>query len=361
MEDEKPLEGEKAKEIENEPKEKENQPKKEKDNTKDKKKEYHEEITDPKEIKSLEEIKNVLATITEKKDRAVLDPFILLDNDFLIHFLRARKLNVKKATKMIVDYYHWKARMNLDYLYLNNTFKEKYKLQLLFPHGFHKLTKDGHPIYFQIVGQLQAEELMKLGTTEEITKYNVHIYEILERDYFKICSKIKGTYIHGVFNIIDFNGINSSILNKKLISYVKDILKVGQDYYPESLGKCYVLNANLLFRTFYSAVKIFLDAKTKDKIKVFGNNYKQALLEQIDNDNLPTFFGGSCECPEGCLFSNAGPWKKPEDVEDDIPEDILKRRKEINDIMISNFKKIPTNSEEHIKTNSKEGVHLDEL
>ena len=99
-----------------------------------------------------------------------MDPFVLLDNDFLIHFLRARKLNIKKTTKMILDYYHWKAKMNLDYLYLNNTFKEKYKLQLLFPHGFHKIAKDGQPIYFQIVGQVQAEELLKLGTMEEITR-----------------------------------------------------------------------------------------------------------------------------------------------------------------------------------------------
>jgi hypothetical protein len=30
-----------------------------------------------------------------------------------------------------------------------------------------------------------------------------------------------------------------------------------------------------------------------------------------------------------CLLSNAGPWKKSEDVEEYIPEDIIKRRKEI--------------------------------
>ena len=35
-----------------------------------------------------------------------------------------------------------------------------------------------------------------------------------------------------------------------------------------------------------------------------------------------------------CLLSNAGPWKKSEDVDEDIPEDILKRRKEIIYILI---------------------------
>ena len=322
-------------------------------------KEFHEEITDPKEKEALEQFKNSIATITDKKDKAVLDPFVLLDNDFLIHFLRARKLNIKKSTRMLLDYYHWKAKMNLDNLYSNYIFKEKYKLQLLFPHGFHKVTKDGNPLYFQIMGQLNPDELFKLGSPEEITKYSVKIYEILERDYFKLCSQIKGSYIHGVFNVIDFKGINSSILNKKLISYVKETFKICQDYYPESLAGCYVLNAGLLFRSFYTTVKIFLDAKTKAKIKVFGQNYQQGLLEKIDKENLPKFFGGSCECPGGCLFSNAGPWKKPDEPEEQIPEDILKKRQELTDIMT--FGKIQVSPEDKIKDNGKEGVNPDDL
>ena len=61
--------------------------------------EYHKSIKDPKEIKDLEHFKNKIAIITDKKDKTVLDPFVLLDNDFLIHFLRARKLNIKERHK----------------------------------------------------------------------------------------------------------------------------------------------------------------------------------------------------------------------------------------------------------------------
>ena len=324
-----------------------------------KEKEYHDEITDKKEIEALEQFKHSIATITDKKDKMVLDPFVLLDNDFLIRFLRARKLNIKKATRMLLDYYHWKAKMNLDNLYSNYVFKEKYKLQLLFPLCYHKVTKDGKPIYIEIMGKLNPDELFKLSSMEEITKYSVQIYEKLERDYFKICSQIKGAYIHGVFNIIDFNGINSSILNKKLISYVKETFKICQDYYPESLAGCYVLNASLLFRSFYTTVKVFLDSKTKEKIKVFGTDYKNGLLEKIDSQNLPKFFGGECECPGGCLFSNAGPWKKPEDDDPNIPEDILKRRQEITDLMT--FGKIKTDPDQQLKNTGKEGINPDQM
>ena len=91
--------------------------------TKENEKEYHEEITDPKEIEALTQLKNSLATVTEKKDKMVLDIFVLNNNDFLIRFLRFKKLNIKKATRAILDYYHWKAKMNLDDIYLNLTSK----------------------------------------------------------------------------------------------------------------------------------------------------------------------------------------------------------------------------------------------
>ena len=321
--------------------------------------EYHEQITDPVELKTLEDFKHSIATITDKKDKAVLDPFVLLDNDFLILFLRARKLNVKKATKMLMDYYHFKAKMNLDNLYSNYIFKEKYKLQLLFPHGFHKITKEGYPVYFQIMGKLNAEELFKLGTPDEITKYSVKIYEILERDYFKICSKLKNKYVHGVFNIIDFRNIKAtSLLNKNLLSYIKETFKICQDYYPESLAGCYILNAGLAFRTFYSAVKVFLDSKTREKIKVFGENYKDGLLERIDADCLPTFFGGTCDCPGGCLFSNAGPWKKDDEKEEELPEDIIKGRQEMTNYM---FEGLKNDNEEKVKNTGKGGINPDNL
>ena len=321
--------------------------------------EYHEQITDPVELKTLEDFKHSIATITDKKDKAVLDPFVLLDNDFLILFLRARKLNVKKATRMLMDYYHFKAKMNLDNLYSNYIFKEKYKLQLLFPHGFHKITKEGYPVYFQIMGKLNAEELFKLGTPDEITKYSVKIYDILERDYFKICSKLKNKYVHGVFNIIDFRNIKAtSLLNKNLLSYIKETFKICQDYYPESLAGCYILNAGLAFRTFYSAVKVFLDSKTREKIKVFGENYKDGLLERIDADCLPTFFGGTCDCPGGCLFSNAGPWKKDDEKEEELPEDIIKGRQEMTNYM---FEGLKNDNEEKVKNTGKGGINPDNL
>ena len=324
----------------------------------DKEKEYHEEITDQKELEALEQLKNSLATVTEKKDKAVLDIFVLYNNDFLIRFLRAQKLNIKKATRSILDYYHFKAKMNLDDIYLNFQYKEKYKMQILFPHGFHKITKDGYPIYFEIMGYFNVSEFFKLGTYDEMLRYEIKMMEIVERDYFKICSKLKDSYIYGIFSIMDFKGISASILNPKIISYMKEMSKL-QDYYPDNLAGCYVINAGIIFRSLYFACKAFLSEKNREKIKVFGDNYQEGLLEKIDKENLPKFYGGSCECPGGCLFSNAGPWKNPNEVEEKIPEDILKKRQEINNIMNSGVLQTAPNDE--IKDYGKKGVNIDNI
>lgn len=223
------------------------------DNAKEEKeKEYHEEITDPKEKEALEKFKNSIATITDKKDKLVIDLYVLLDNDLLIHFLEIIKY--KKATKAILEYFHWKAKINLDDIYLNYRLKELYKFQLIMPSCFHKITKDGFPVYYQVMSQFNADEFLKLGTVEEMVKYALNIAEKLEREYFKICSKIKGKYIHGSVSVIDFSGINSSILNTKILSYLKKISKV-QIYYPEMLEGSYVVNANLFLDHFILYVK----------------------------------------------------------------------------------------------------------
>lgn len=32
-------------------------------------------------------------------------------------------------------------------------------------------------------------------------------------------------------------------------------------------------------------------------------------MAQVPKENLPKAFGGTCECPGGCEYSDAGPWQ----------------------------------------------------
>jgi len=73
----------------------------------------------------------------------------------------------------------------------------------------------------------------------------------------------------------------------------------------------YIINAGQGFKMLWSTIKSFLDPKTVSKIHVLGNKYQHKLLEIIDECELPEFFGGKCNCIEGCQRSDKGPWKDP--------------------------------------------------
>lgn len=322
--------------------------------------EYHDSITDKTEIDALDKFKTALATITEKKDKAVINPTILLDDDLLILFLRARKCNIKKSVKMILDYLHWRNKVNIEDIYLNYKVPNYYILESHFPHGFHKTDKEGHPVYIQITGFLRPDELFKYVPPEDLLTYSIKIYERAVRELYECCQKERKKYIHGMINIMDFKGVSKSVLNKKLIGYLKNNLKICQDYYPESLEKCFILNAGLIFRALFTTLKVFIDSKSKKKIKVYGAKYLEGLSDTINIEDIPTFFGGKCECPEGCIFSGAGPWKTAPSTEV-VPEDALIKRKEITDILING--KLQTNKDDEIKDPKQklEGVNGEDI
>jgi hypothetical protein len=106
---------------------------------------------------------------------------------------------------------------------------------------------------------------------------------------------------------------------------VKLAAKVGSDYYPEIMGNTLIVNAPIVFSGIWSVVKGFLDEKTRKKFKIIGGGFKATLLEFIDDENIPSFLGGKCECKEhgGCMKSNVGPWN---DYEITYPRGVKKRK-----------------------------------
>lgn len=83
---------------------------------------------------------------------------------------------------------------------------------------------------------------------------------------------------------------------------------VGQDRYPETMGKFYIINAPWAFSAVWSVIKPWLDEVTVKKIDIVGSGYKETLLKQIPPESLPKEFGGTCECVGGCSLSDVGPW-----------------------------------------------------
>jgi hypothetical protein len=172
--------------------------------------------------------------------------------------------------------------------------------------------------------------MYKITTAERMVQNLAVEYEKLADPRLPACSRKAGSVLETCCTIMDLKGVGITKVGS-VYTYLKQVSALSQNYYPERLGRLYLINAPWGFSSVFSVVKSFLDPVTVQKIHVLGSGYQQELLGQVPAENLPTMFGGTCECEGGCAFSDAGPWRDPEWAkppkwqlkEDDKTQDII--------------------------------------
>lgn len=167
--------------------------------------------------------------------------------------------------------------------------------------------QDGRPIYIERLGLLDIKALYAITTQERQLKRLVFEYERFLIERLPACSKAVGHPVETSCTILDLANVSLSNFYR-VRDYVNSAAAIGQDRYPECMGKFYIINAPWGFSTVWSFIKVWLDEATVAKIDILGSNYKDKLLAQIPIENLPKEFGGKCSCPGGCSLSDAGPW-----------------------------------------------------
>ncbi|KAF5387698.1 hypothetical protein D9615_000005 [Tricholomella constricta] len=237
-----------------------------------------------------------------------------MDDAFLLRFLRARKFDLAKAKEMLIAAEQWRKDYGVDDIIKNFEFTEKREVDKWYPQYYHRTDKDGRPIYIERLGQLDITALYAATTQERQLKRLVKEYEISAIDRFPACSKTFGHPVETSCTILDLYNVSVSKFYQ-VKDYVSQASSISQDRYPETMGKFYIINAPWAFSAVWSVVKPWLDPVTVAKISILGSGYQETLLQQIPAENLPKEFGGTCQCPGGCSLSDAGPWKKEEEVD----------------------------------------------
>ncbi|KAJ9297794.1 hypothetical protein DTO271G3_4015 [Paecilomyces variotii] len=234
-----------------------------------------------------------------------------LDTLTLLRFLRARKFNVEAAKTMFVDCEKWRKEFGTDELVRTFEYTEKPQVFEYYPQYYHKTDKDGRPVYIEKLGKIDLNAMYKITTGERMLQNLVCEYEKLADPRLPACSRKAGKLLETCCTIMDLKGVGITNV-PSVYGYVRQASAISQNYYPERLGKLYLINAPWGFSSVFGVVKGFLDPVTVQKIHVLGSNYKKELLAQVPAENLPVEFGGTCQCPGGCALSDMGPWQEPE-------------------------------------------------
>ena len=233
------------------------------------------------------------------------------DDLFLLRFLRARKFDLEKTMIMFKNFLKWRIDMNVDELLRSYELEHLIEIKKLYPHGYHRTDKIGRPVYIELYDKTDVKGLFKITTEEKMVKYYIKQYERQIKYIFPACSAVVKKPVEQSCTILDANGIGITSIFGPIKGFVKLASDIGQDYYPEMLGKMTILNVGFLFRAVWAMVKSFIDPKTQAKISLLKKPFLDDLLALIDEDKLPSIFGGKCTCSgflHGCLGSDIGPW-----------------------------------------------------
>lgn len=149
-------------------------------------------------------------------------------------------------------------------------------------------------------------------TTEKRMVTNLAVeYERLADPRLPACSRKAGVLLETCCTIMDLKGVGI-MKAPSVFGYVQKVSAMSQNYYPERLGRLYIINAPWGFSGVWNVVKGWLDPVTVEKIHVLGGSYQSELLKQVPAENLPKEFGGTCQCAGGCELSDMGPWREKE-------------------------------------------------
>ncbi|KAK4218412.1 CRAL-TRIO domain-containing protein [Rhypophila decipiens] len=234
-----------------------------------------------------------------------------LDTLTLLRFLRARKFDVNLAKQMFVDCEKWRQETDLDNVIAAWEYPEKEEVFKYYPQYYHKTDKDGRPVYIEQLGGIDLAAMYKITTAERMLTNLAVEYERLADPRLPACSRKAGTLLETCCTVMDLKGVGIGKI-PQVYSYVKQVSGLSQNYYPERLGRLYVINAPWGFSTVWSVIKGWIDPVTVQKIHILGSGYQKELLAQVPAENLPKEFGGSCTCAGGCQMSDMGPWHEKE-------------------------------------------------
>ncbi|KAL0928353.1 hypothetical protein M5K25_000230 [Dendrobium thyrsiflorum] len=211
-----------------------------------------------------------MRSVVEAKDPAAKEV-----DDFMIRrFLRSRDSNLEKASDMFLKFLKWRTTVHNGFI-SEAQIQNELSQNKLFIQGF---SKKGSPILIAFPSKHYPSKRDMNEFKNLVVYYLDKICDMMTRNQEKLVS------------IVDFQGWGYSNCDIRGYLAALDIL---QNYYPERLGKVFLIHVPSLFMRAWKIVYPYIDKNTRNKfIFVEDKNLRASLLEDIDEDQLLEIYGG---------------------------------------------------------------------
>nr|CAH0109449.1 unnamed protein product [Daphnia galeata] len=221
-------------------------------------------------------------------------------DEYLLKWLKVQDYNVARAENMLRQSLEWRQFNGVDDIlnwYVPPEFMSKY-----FSLGKVGLDRFGCPVYVCCIGRMDFKALLLCITRKQCWNFIAWKFESLTLSLHE-ARKQTGENIDGYTILMDFEGLAlRQYTCKPAMETVIETMKCFLLNYPDHLRRVFALNAPKFFPYLFTILKPFVPQTDIPKIKIFGRDRKQwtsALLEEIDADQLPAFYGGTLTDPDG--------------------------------------------------------------
>uniref|UniRef100_M8CLV2 Uncharacterized protein n=1 Tax=Aegilops tauschii TaxID=37682 RepID=M8CLV2_AEGTA len=198
------------------------------------------------------------------------------EDDFVLgRFLRARDYNIGKASMMLLQYLAWKRVAKPHGSISGEEVRDEIAKKRVDMQGFDRL---GRPMAY-IYG---ARHFPSRRDLDGFKRYVAYVLD-------KICTRLPVGQ-EKFSAVIDLRGWGYA--NCDIRGYVA-ALDIMQSYYPERLGRVFLIHVPYMFMAAWKMVYPFIDDKTKKKfVFVADKDLDATLRDAIDESQLPEAYGG---------------------------------------------------------------------
>ncbi len=156
-----------------------------------------------------------------------------------------------------------------------------------YPSAFHGTDKMGAIVYYERMGEIDIQGLKANGVTQELLGWHY----MWQMEY--LWTIISPSYDGRVTIVLDMKGVHLRDIKGEVANFVRATVHMLERHYPARSDCIFVINVPLWFDVIWKLVKPLLSEGTRKKIfPCEKSRVRDALLNAIDEDQLPQHYGG---------------------------------------------------------------------
>lgn len=211
------------------------------------------------------------------------DDHKVCDCDLLYRFLIGRHWNLQQAEEFLRNYVQLRQRDRLNGILSEET-DPRLEALLSVLYG---VDKEGFANIWMAPDPSGLIVVLKEYPREKLIRTQLRIMETA-RYVSKVLGVDRSTYI------LDLRQITMSSVNTLTLGFLRELMKILQEYYPELMRRLLFFNTGWAVTGAWKVLKPFVDPRVQDKIRFFNGSPDPKCLEEfMTSDNVLPRYGGT--------------------------------------------------------------------